>query len=157
LEGIDRDEKPHDNTFSPIRRETREHLWYSLAGTQRGENMKYMKGKGAVTSRRRREDDDPMSNVANLFDVAMLFALGFMVMLLTYLSIPEVLTQTDMVIVKNPGQQNMEVIVKSGEQIEKLDMSNATVELEIVGVVGTIYETKDGGMIYSPSTREENP
>jgi hypothetical protein len=119
--------------------------------------MKYMKSKGTGKSRMMREYDDPMSSVANLFDVAMLFALGFMVMLLTYLSIPEVLTQTDMVIVKNPGQQNMEVIVKSGEQIEKLDMSNATVELEIVGVVGTIYETKDGGMIYAPATREEKP
>lgn len=114
-----------------------------------------MKGKGAGRSRRRREDDDPMSNVANLFDVAMLFALGLMVMLLTYLSIPELLTQTDMTIVKNPGQQNMEVIVKSGERIEKLDMGNATEEMEIVGVIGTIYETKGGGMIYAPATLEE--
>jgi len=117
--------------------------------------MRYMKSKGRGKNRRRREDDDPMSSVANLFDVAMVFALGLMVMLLTYLSIPEVLTQTDMVIVKNPGQQNMEVIVKSGEQIEKLDMSNATVEMEIVGVIGTIYETKGGGMMYAPSTGEE--
>lgn len=114
--------------------------------------MKYMKGKEMGKSRRRREDDDPMSSVANLFDVAMVFALGLMVMLLTYLSIPEVLTQTDMVIVKNPGQPNMEVIVKSNEQIEKLDMGNATVEMEIVGEIGTIYETKGGGMMYSPAT-----
>ena len=116
--------------------------------------MKYMKDKGK-SRRRREEDDDPLSGVANLFDVAMVFALGLMVMLLMYLSMPEVLTQTDMTIVKNPGQQNMEVIVKSGERIEKLDMTNETVQTEIVGEMGRIYKTEGGGMIYVPSNMTE--
>jgi len=111
--------------------------------------MKYMKEAGG--SRKRGRDEDPMSGVANLFDVAMVFAVGLMVMLLTYLSIPEVLTQTDMTIVKNPGQPNMEVIVKSGERIEKLDMMNETVQTEIVGEMGRIYKTKGGGMVYVPA------
>jgi hypothetical protein len=34
-------------------------------------------------------------------------------------------------------------------------MGNATEEMEIVGVIGTIYETKGGGMIYAPATLEE--
>jgi hypothetical protein len=110
--------------------------------------MKYMKEVGGS---RRRRDEDPMSSVANLFDVAMVFALGLMVMILLYLSIPEVLTQTDMTIVKNPGQQNMEVIVKSGERIEKLDMMNETVQTEIVSEMGRIYRTEGGGMIYVPA------
>jgi len=101
--------------------------------------------------RRDEDDDDPLSGVANLFDVAMVFALGLMVMLLLYLSMPEVLTQTDMTIIKNLGQQNMEVIVKQGERIEKLDMMNETVQTEIVGEVGRIYKTEGGGMIYVPS------
>ncbi len=116
--------------------------------------MKYMKEVGGSQSRRRR-DEDPLSGVANLFDVAMVFALGLMVMLLMYLSIPEVLTQTDMTIVKNPGQQNMEVIVKSGERIEKLDMMNQTVQEEIVGEMGRIYKTKGGGMVYVPANMTE--
>lgn len=98
-------------------------------------------------------DHDPMSGVANLFDVAMIFALGLMVMLLMYMSIPELLTQQDITIVKNPGQPNMEIIVKSGEKIEKLDMSNETVQTEIVGVMGTICKTKGGGMIYIPGSQ----
>jgi len=114
--------------------------------------MKYMKEVGGSQGRRRR-DEDPLSGVANLFDVAMVFALGLMVMLLLYLSIPEVLTQADMTIVKNPGQQNMEVIVKSGERIEKLDMLNQTVQTEIVGEVGRIYKTKGGGLVYVPATK----
>ncbi|MDI6886848.1 MAG: DUF2149 domain-containing protein [archaeon] len=114
--------------------------------------MKYMSRRG---KRRDEEDDDPMNGVANLFDVAMVFALGLTVMLVLYLSMPEVLTQTDMTIVKNPGQQNMEVIMKSGERIEKLDMMNETVQSEIVGEVGRIYKTKDGGMIYVPANMTE--
>lgn len=114
--------------------------------------MSYMNRNG---QRSDEDDDDPLNGVANLFDVAMVFALGLMVMLLMYLSMPEVLTQTDMTIVKNPGQQNMEVIVKHGEQIEKLDMLNQTVQTEIVGEVGRIYKTKGGGMIYVPSNMTE--
>jgi hypothetical protein len=113
--------------------------------------MKYMKRGG----RRRDEDDDPLSGVANLFDVAMVFALGMMVMLLMYFSMTELLTQTDMTIVKNPGQQNMEVIVKHGEKIEKLEMTNETVQTEIVGEMGRIYKTKGGGMIYVPVNMTE--
>ena len=113
--------------------------------------MKYMKEVGGSQSGRRGRDEDPLSGVANLFDVAMVFAVGLMVMLLLYLSIPEVLTQTDITIVKNPGQPNMEVIVKSGERIEKLDMLNETVQTEIVGEMGRIYKTKGGGMVYVPA------
>ncbi len=115
--------------------------------------MRYMKDDGWGQGRRRGRDEegDPLSGVANLFDVAMVFALGLIVMLLLYLSIPEVLTQTDITIVKNPGQPNMEVIVKRGEKIEKLDMMNETVQKEIVGEIGRIYKTRDGGMIYVPA------
>lgn len=116
--------------------------------------MKYMKDVGG-SRKRGRCDEDPMSSVANLFDVAMVFALGLMVMLLMYLSIPEVLTQTDMTIVKNPGQPNMEVIVKSGERIEKLDMMKETVQTEITGEMGRIYKTKGGGMVYVPANGKE--
>jgi len=122
--------------------------------SKKRKKMKYMKDVGGG-SRKRGQDEDPMSTVANLFDVAMVFALGLMVMLLMYLSIPEVLTQTDMTIVKNPGQPNMEVIVKSGERIEKLDMMNETVQTEITGEMGRIYKTKGGGMVYVPANGKE--
>jgi len=121
-----------------------------VVNKKRKKKMKYMKDVGG-SRKRGRCDEDPMSTVANLFDVAMVFALGLMVMLLMYLSIPEVLTQTDMTIVKNPGQPNMEVIVKSGERIEKLDMMNETVQTEITGEMGRIYKTKGGGMVYVPA------
>ena len=115
--------------------------------------MKYMKEVGGSQSRRRGRDEDPLSGVANLFDVAMVFAVGLMVMLLLYLSIPEVLTQTEMTIVKNPGQENMEIfIVKPGEPIENLPMSEEKVPVKVVGEVGRIYKTEGGGMVYVETT-----
>jgi hypothetical protein len=114
--------------------------------------MKYMRRKDRESDE---DDEDPLTGVANLFDVAMVFALGLMVMVLLYLSMPEVLTQSDVTIIKNPGQQNMEVIVKQGERIEKLDMKNETVQTEIVGEIGKIYKTESGGMIFVPTNLTE--
>jgi len=110
----------------------------------------YMKDRNK--SRRKRYGENPMGGVANLFDVAMVFAVALLVALVTSYHLPELITPDhDVTIVKNPGESTMEVIVKSGQEIETLNMSETMVEEDIVGTVGTIYETKGGGMIYVPS------
>jgi len=108
--------------------------------------MKYMNRKTEMSD----EDEDPLSGVANLFDAAMVFALGLMVMLLIYMSVPELLTQTDVTIVKNPGTPEMQVIVKHGEEIETLNVTDDMVEVEISKVLGTIGETVGGATVYVP-------
>ena len=108
--------------------------------------MKYMNRKTETTE----EDEDPLSGVANLFDAAMVFALGLMVMLLIHMSVPELLTQQDVVIVKNPGTPDMQVIVKHGEEIETLNVTEEMVEVEIAKVMGMIGKTADGSMVYVP-------
>lgn len=60
----------------------------------------------------RQVDDDPISSVANLFDVAMVFAVALMVALVTSFNIAEFFTQEDFTMVKNPGKENMEIITK---------------------------------------------
>ena len=105
--------------------------------------MKYM------NRRRRRktyEDDDPLSGVANLFDVAMIFAIGLLVVALTHFGMTEMITQENMTIVKNPGQDNMEVIIKEGDKIEKLDMTKEVVTTTGMKF-GTIYQTEGGGWV----------
>ena len=110
--------------------------------------MKYMNRKPKRTYL---EDDDPMSSVANLFDVAMVFYVALLIALVMSFQLTELLDPgSNVTIVKNPGQPDMQVIVKSGEKIETLNMTNETVETEILGTVGTIFRTKDGGMIYVP-------
>jgi hypothetical protein len=72
--------------------------------------------------------------------------------LVTSYHLPELITpDQDVTIVKNPGEPTMEVIVKSGETIETLNMSETAIEEDVIGTVGTIYEMKGGGMIYVPS------
>ena len=113
----------------------------------------YLKnGNNKNGGRRRRNGENPMGGVANLFDVAMVFAVALLVALVTSYHLPELITpDQDVTIVKNPGEPTMEVIVKSGETIETLNMSETAIEEDVVGTVGTIYEMADGGMIYVPS------
>ena len=55
-------------------------------------------------------DDDPLSGVANLFDVAIVFAVALLLALVTYYSLPELLSeQNEVTLVKNPGQPDMGV------------------------------------------------
>ena len=103
----------------------------------------------------RRDADEPLTGVANLFDVAMVFALGLIVALLMYYNLQELLKPQDVTIVKNPGQKNMEIIVKHGKKIERLNMTNQTVQAEIIGEWARIYETKGGGKILVPSNESE--
>ncbi len=108
--------------------------------------------KDRNNSRRKRRGDDPLGGVANLFDVAMVFAVALLVALVTSYHLPELITpDQDVTIVKNPGEPTMEVIVKSGQEIKTLNMSETMIEEDVVGTVGTIYEMQDGGMIYVPS------
>ena len=55
------------------------------------------------------EDDDPMSVVSNLFDVAMVFALALMVALVSRYNMTEMFSKDNFTMVKNPGKENMEI------------------------------------------------
>ena len=50
------------------------------------------------------EENDPMSVVSNLFDVAMVFAVALMVALVSRYNMTEVFSQEDFTVVKNPGR-----------------------------------------------------
>lgn len=93
-----------------------------------------------------------MSFVSNLFDVAMVFALALMVALVTRFNMTEMFSQDDFTIVKNPGKDNMEIITKEGQQInrytpsEDQDASNGKRGKR----VGVAYELENGEIIYVP-------
>jgi len=61
--------------------------------------MRYLKrgsrGNRRGRSKRLHEEEDPLSAVANLFDVAMIFALGLMVMVLMQMGMQEALTNPE--------------------------------------------------------------
>ena len=69
-------------------------------------------------------DDDPMNGLSNLFDTAMVFALGFLLALVASYSIQEMLDpQSTMTMVKNPGDPNMQIIIKDMDKIQVLNMT----------------------------------
>ena len=77
---------------------------------------------------KKEEDNDPISAVSNLFDVAMVFA-----------------------VVKNPGKENMEIITKEGEKINRYTPSEDQNQSGKRGKkVGIAYELENGEIIYVP-------
>jgi len=100
---------------------------------------------------RNSEDSDPMSVVSNLFDVAMVFAVALMVALVSRYNMTEMFSQEDFTMVKNPGQENMEIITKDGEKINRYTPSDNKDTAGNRGKrVGVAYELEDGNIIYVP-------
>lgn len=97
------------------------------------------------------EDSDPMSVVSNLFDVAMVFAVALMVALVSRYNMTEMFSQEDFTMVKNPGKDNMEIITKEGEKINRYTPSDDNSASGDRGKrVGTAYQLENGDIIYVP-------
>lgn len=95
------------------------------------------------------DGDDPLQGVANFFDLGIVFALGFMIALISYMGLPELLVKQKVTVVKNPGTPEMEVIIKDGETIEHYKVG--TSEIGGTGVkLGEAYRLKSGDVIYVP-------
>ncbi|MCD4846108.1 MAG: DUF2149 domain-containing protein [Methanosarcinales archaeon] len=93
------------------------------------------------------EDDDPMAGIANLFDVAIIFAVALMVALVTHNSLPELISDENFTIVKNPGTEDMEIIIKEGEKIEIQKITNETMK-GTGEKLGTTYLLPNGEVVY---------
>ncbi len=92
---------------------------------------------------------DPLEGMANLFDVAMVFAVALMVAIVTHMRVTEMFTQENFTMVKNPGKEEMEIIIKKGKEIEQYRASGN----EGVGRgkrVGSAYQLETGEIIYVP-------
>lgn len=98
------------------------------------------------------DDHDPLSVLTNLFDIAMVFAVALMVALVTRFDMTEVFSQEDYTMVKNPGTEQMEIITKKGDKIEKYTPSNnpAGDNSARGKKVGAAYQLESGEIIYVP-------
>jgi hypothetical protein len=97
------------------------------------------------------DDTDPLSGVANLFDVAMVFAVALLVAMVSYMRLGELLTKENVTIVKNPGKADMEIIRKQGTTIEHYRASGVSSENGSQGKkIGSAYQMDNGEVIYVP-------
>lgn len=96
--------------------------------------------------------DNPLEMLTNLFDVAMVFAVALMVALVAHFNMSEIFSKEDYTIVKNPGEDNMEIIMKEGNKVKKYTPSET--EAETSGSkgrrVGSAYQLENGEIIYIP-------
>ena len=100
---------------------------------------------------KKEEESDPISAVSNLFDVAMVFAVALMVALVTRYNMTEMLSTEDFTVVKNSGKENMEIITKEGEKINRYTPSEDQSQSGKRGKrVGIAYELENGEIIYVP-------
>ena len=100
-----------------------------------------------------REDGDvnPMSAAANLFDVAMVFAVALMVALVARFNMSEIFSKQDFTMIKNPGKADMEIVVREGGVIKRYTPDENPQENGRLGRrVGIAYELENGEIIYIP-------
>jgi len=113
------------------------------------------KGESGATFQRRSglgqaHPGDPMESMGNLFDVAILLAVGFLVVALSSIGLSEFLSDEQLTVVTNPGTPDMQIITKDGNRIERLSGTDETAE-GVGAAVGTVYQLEDGTMVWVPT------
>ena len=108
-----------------------------------------MKRRRIITHRLRDVDSDPLSGMANLFDLAMVFAVALMVAMVVHFNMTSLFTKEDATIITNPGEEDMEIIIKKGKKIERYKPDGAQGEGK-GRRIGSAYELENGEIIYVP-------
>lgn len=110
--------------------------------------MRYLKSRqsrGAGFS-----DNDPMAGVANLFDLGLVFIVGLLIALFGAYHLEDLLSMdSDLTIVKQSADGQIEIIEKKGKKINAVKMTKETAKGRGKRL-GTAYQLEDGSMIYIP-------
>lgn len=115
--------------------------------------------RGRFMGRRRLDrtdrNGDPLDGVVNLFDVAIVLAVAFLLAALSGIGLADILAGEDMTVVKNPGREDMQVIMRQGDKLTTLDLQ-AGEEVSGVGtLIGQFFQLEDGTTVYVPLDGEE--
>jgi hypothetical protein len=94
------------------------------------------------------DEDDPIISVVNLVD---LFLVVIAVLLIIVMSNPinPFVQDQDVIVIKNPGQPNMEMLVQEGKELKQFKSTGSVGEGK-GSKAGTAYRLDDGSMIYVP-------
>ena len=114
-----------------------------------GRPLRYM-GRRRID--RTDRNGDPLDGVVNLFDVAIVLALAFLLAALTGIGLSGILTSKNVTIVTNPGQSDMQIITKKGEHITRLDLKAGRQVSGLGTLIGQFYRLPDGTTVYVPSS-----
>jgi len=94
--------------------------------------------------------EDPISGVANLFDVSVVFIVSMMIALfMAYNMLDMMDPKSDMTIMKKKSDGTMEIISKKGKEIKVQKVTDKRLSGQGERL-GTAYKLKDGKVIYVP-------
>lgn len=97
------------------------------------------------------DHDDPILSVVNLIDV---FLVIIAVLLIVVIENPlNPFSSDEVVVVKNPGREDMEMIVKKGEEMTRYKTTDEIGEGRGMRA-GITYRLEDGSMIYVPESQK---
>lgn len=103
-----------------------------------------------------RDEEDLLSGVANLFDVAMVFALGFMVALISALNLLDLFAPDQKVTITKEREDGLEIIVREGRQTTVRRLTKTVGSGDGVRL-GTAFRLEDGTVVYVPENGSEAP
>lgn len=122
--------------------------------------MKYMRHQrinrlGKAFSDPAFRDDDPMTGVANLFDIGLVFIVGLLMTLFGAFHLQELFDQNSkMTIVKQHESGEMEIIVKEGTTLKATKVTRESAQGK-GSRLGVAYQLEDGSMVYVPDTKDK--
>jgi hypothetical protein len=117
-----------------------------------GRDLRFM-GRRRIS--RADKNGDPLDGVVNLFDVAIVLSVAFLLAALAGVGLTDVLSSRDMTIVKNPGQSDMQVIVKKGDEVLQLNLQPGQQTSGIGTLIGQFYKLSDGTTVYVPTSTSQ--
>ena len=100
------------------------------------------------------DDFDPLAGLANLFEIGIVFALGFMVSLIAAMNLLDIFNPETKVTITSERKDGIEVMVKEGNKttIRRMTKNPGSGDGKKLGVA---YRLEDGSVIYVPDDESE--
>lgn len=95
-------------------------------------------------------DDDPLSGLANLFDIGLVFIVGLILALFSTYHMEDILNdKSEITIMKKYENGEMEIITRKGKKVNIKKVTKTQTEGRGERL-GTAYRLENGSMIYVP-------
>ncbi|MBI5589987.1 MAG: DUF2149 domain-containing protein [Deltaproteobacteria bacterium] len=95
-------------------------------------------------------DEDPMSGVANLFDVSLVFIVGLILTLFSAYRIQDMFSKdSQFTIMKQAADGQLEIITKEAKKMSSVKVTRQSAKGRGTRL-GTAYRLADGSMVYVP-------
>lgn len=95
------------------------------------------------------EDDDPILSMVNIVDIFLVIIVILFIIIMENPLNP--FSQDDVTVIKNPGKENMEILIKEGQKLEHYKSTSEAGSGQGIKA-GITYRLDDGSLIYVPES-----